>query len=946
MLSQLTTNSDQHNHRNNRLAHKTNGGILAKLSDDNLGEEDEIDCLVDDNDISVEEDEWESEGTLLRDAYENNRNNRLFEYRYHNGNGTTQKQHLTPVNFRNSDQNTAKEATLVPSSKPLMQIKETDYQNNENSSKRNSAHSKVNEPSNVPRVQRIFEKGKANLSRSKSELGEQHRKVLSQINKGKSGITEQNRRFLANITSGMDKSKRFVLPGFNFSSSTNTKHKQSQNEDVENSSLEGTQESLVIAQNSIVQTQRPDVNIKKTREMVDSVSQESLNTNSKTSNHIGETVNHDLDQMLTNLGIQISAAEAATSESICYSSSSKVVPSLMTQSVFVTSDNQSTSTENKTRYSSKLNVDKPQINHSYRTHNDSNSTFSYTSERSVFSKNFKDEEQKQILTNEHFENANNNNTLKAKVKTTDLTDTEKSTNKLDINAHKIAFEKRGKEETVSNKSDIDDYLRLEKSLENDYGEFDFIDGDSTLNRTSVPPSISNINNSSSKFQNDHKFNKTTERGNKSNVSLLDEVVEEIDRDRKNIFSTKENHRIQAKVREKSSTKGTQNLADSFGKKSRRLSSSSLSSASLCEQTNSYLASDPENINHLGTYSSFKSPLSTTRNNDEFIPSVTSHIPNVSVYADHTLMLRSHHKRRRWLLIKSQTPAKKAYEYNNREIKTDQIHLQNEQSVMNPSLRRCSSLAQNFYSESSSDNSPFVMINELENNKKVVNCIKQLDNKDQGSQKLLLLKDVSNRHTVFGTDSIDSDNNNSAKNETNATSWLSTPFSNPVKNMNTYSNALSKRDFPAKTHDQFHDTERTNTGNSEIDIQTTSNSSNENKPCFRQRSRRSPWLLRSNLSNYARRRRGSSTSLHTIGLNEDEVTKENVQSSLNAPVLIVQNGASNSNLPTDNDLYEGKSIDSSGLKKQNGFISNNSESSFIESDLPSVTENNAMSLNRR
>ena len=66
--------------------------------------------------------------------------------------------------------------------------------------------------------------------------------------------------------------------------------------------------------------------------------------------------------------------------------------------------------------------------------------------------------------------------------------------------------------------------RLAKEL-----DCDFIDGDSTLNRTSVPPSISNINNSSSKFQNDHKFNKTSERGNKSNVSLLDEVVEEIDR---------------------------------------------------------------------------------------------------------------------------------------------------------------------------------------------------------------------------------------------------------------------------------------------------------------------------------------------------------------------------------------------------------------------------------
>ena len=57
-------------------------------------------------------------------------------------------------------------------------------------------------------VQKIIEKSKANLSRSKSELGEQHRKVLSSIKQGRNEITEQNRRLLANITSGMERSKR------------------------------------------------------------------------------------------------------------------------------------------------------------------------------------------------------------------------------------------------------------------------------------------------------------------------------------------------------------------------------------------------------------------------------------------------------------------------------------------------------------------------------------------------------------------------------------------------------------------------------------------------------------------------------------------------------------------------------------------------------------------
>ena len=58
-----------------------------------------------------------------------------------------------------------------------------------------------NKPSGtkVQRMQDLLRKGKANLSRSKSELGEHNRKILQQINRGRSGLSEQNKKLLANI---------------------------------------------------------------------------------------------------------------------------------------------------------------------------------------------------------------------------------------------------------------------------------------------------------------------------------------------------------------------------------------------------------------------------------------------------------------------------------------------------------------------------------------------------------------------------------------------------------------------------------------------------------------------------------------------------------------------------------------------------------------------------
>ena len=60
----------------------------------------------------------------------------------------------------------------------------------------------------------------------------------------------------------------------------------------------------------------------------------------------GENINRDLDRMLTNLGIQISAAEAATTESVGQSQSKSAVSSLMTQSVYVTPTNSVSSIQN------------------------------------------------------------------------------------------------------------------------------------------------------------------------------------------------------------------------------------------------------------------------------------------------------------------------------------------------------------------------------------------------------------------------------------------------------------------------------------------------------------------------------------------------------------------------------------------------------------------------
>ena len=51
----------------------------------------------------------------------------------------------------------------------------------------------------VQKMQNLLKKGKANLSRSKSELGDHNRKILQQLSRQRTEIGEQNKRLLASF---------------------------------------------------------------------------------------------------------------------------------------------------------------------------------------------------------------------------------------------------------------------------------------------------------------------------------------------------------------------------------------------------------------------------------------------------------------------------------------------------------------------------------------------------------------------------------------------------------------------------------------------------------------------------------------------------------------------------------------------------------------------------
>jgi hypothetical protein len=940
-VQQRTTVFDQPHHLDNSFNVRTknsnkliaNGGILKQRSDDNLGEEDEIDCLVDDDDVRADDDDLGNETTLLRDSYDNILSNGLNEHQYFNGNEKKKESYCETASYKKHYPCFDRRDTLIPENCSI-DNKDNTLQNNYDPSNVENKTSNNGEPPQVPRVQRILEKGKANLSRSKSELGEQHRKVLSQLTKGKSGITEQNKRFLANITSGMDKGKRFVLPGFSFGNSNNVKTKESPSkEKCQLLNDEEAHRKFPKAKDNLVQRDEMDDNHRNVRRKASDVSSRELSSNNAQQSHNGDSINHDLDLMLTNLGIQISAAEAATTDSASYSQSTQASHSLMTQSVFVTSSNLCSSSvecSSSNMLSNKLSIAPTNCDRRLLTR--SNLSPSCSSDRVLLSRTPNDTDQNQLLnistTPVRIDNINSGLVIYEKGETY-----KKNGNKCnwgrDVGDKPISSIISNQDPKSSKLLDINDYLQLERSLENDYGEFDFIDGDSTLTRAPVVSYSSNYNYTDINPVKNQEKPKNPIGHNNTPLSLFDEVIDEINKEKNEFLNSKENKGSQANVilREENKLKNDQHKYDLSNKKSRRLSSTSLSSASTSET--SCGVENSKYLKHMGSNASFQIPLSPTRKTSAFIPSSVTNTPNVSVYADHTLMLRSHHKRRRWLLMKHTNPSKNVYDGSSDGMKNNQTQMIETLPTENPNLRRCASLAQNVYSESSSDCSPFLIANCQNNKKNIVNGIREFDNTDQVSKKLFLLNDnSSSSHTVFSTNAIDNDNNNSAKNEINRFSWLSTSITTPAKRLSTpvqYCNAEERQ--------------------KNKEFVNGNNNNNIEKSIVQHRSRRSPWLLRSNLSSYARRRRGSSTSLHAVGLNNDETLCKVSQSSSIHPVLISKNGATTSNI-TQNSTLHHRNKNSASKETKSNFIHQEPRSSFNDSDLTSETGHDDLSLNRR
>ena len=133
----------------------SSNGVLLRRHGSNIGDEDYLD-----NTIGSDEDE----GTLLRKP------NTIFKRSSSRVNGTSE----------------------IKSN----QVKSGNGQDQQSQNKESSF-----------RVTKFLEKGKASLSRSKSELGEQHKKMISHLSKSRNEITEQNKKLLANL------STRKFIPG-------------------------------------------------------------------------------------------------------------------------------------------------------------------------------------------------------------------------------------------------------------------------------------------------------------------------------------------------------------------------------------------------------------------------------------------------------------------------------------------------------------------------------------------------------------------------------------------------------------------------------------------------------------------------------------------------------------------------------------------------------------
>ena len=162
-----------HHHQTHHLEHSINvepktsnklimnGGILTHRSEDNLGQEDEIDCLVDD-DASADEQEFENEendGTLLRESYDNNGKKVLYQHQYLNGNKEPNvKGRYREISYQQQYRYSDQQDTLLPNENSSTDIQDGTLQNNCDTTGRESKKLKNGDSSQIPRVQSILEK--------------------------------------------------------------------------------------------------------------------------------------------------------------------------------------------------------------------------------------------------------------------------------------------------------------------------------------------------------------------------------------------------------------------------------------------------------------------------------------------------------------------------------------------------------------------------------------------------------------------------------------------------------------------------------------------------------------------------------------------------------------------------------------------------------------------
>ena len=633
---------------------QSGNGVLLRRHGSNIGDEDNLDLL---QDISDDE----KEGTLM------NRKNNLFHRSSSRVNGTSE----------------------VKTKSSQGQSSESPGGNNKDSS--NSSF----------RVQKFLEKGKASLSRSKSELGEQHKKMISHLSKSRNEITEQNKKLLANLSTRK----------FNLSTSGSSNGKASSN-----GSSKSPPSSNYEPEEPMGKPYQPVTNGRE--EKKSESRQNGHSTSSKLHPDLEADLSKDLDGFMKNFGIDVSMSNSSSvSKQNNYNGSSRSQSS-MSQSMYATQPLESSTTNN------------------------------------------------------HFHD-------------------------------------------------------LERHLENDYGEFEYIDEAGTLTRTLKT-------NGESVNCDEHR---------KSMFSFSDEVFDELEK----------TGTLKLNVEASTPLKSNKSPTTSLSKNNHE----DLSSTTDVYDTQHQQQQQPS-TDIYETYGAWRQRKYSGSNNSGYVSQYYSYNNNnthasatsaklSALIADQTLLLR-HHKRRKQKRSSQQDVAsitdheqrlQSLYELEQQLTKTKEqlANHQGSSSFQTPfdmnngappapppyslhvtthPLRRCSSLSQTAYDETADD------LNDL-----IEATIAPPPQK------------------INGTSPAMTTNNSPSP-------WLSTTSStNPCSTSTNPSCSNARYLYRGKF--------QPSSNNSSNSSGSNNNNSYKNK---------SPWQLRSNLSSFARRRRGSSTSLHNFSDDED------------------------------------------------------------------------------